>query len=153
MAAGWVGGIGFVPALTGYKYCRCRENLYNQGRSSQFGSTASQPAIPCCLGFLFIMVPFVALITAAAAFTAPYSIVHQSQRAAAISMAAEEANKVKEPEATWPGAKFYDEPSQDPQMSCFMVPSWLESSGEGYKWVCAPSSSILPDSTHADDSY
>ena len=99
------------------------------------------------------MVPFVALITAAAAFTAPYSIVHQSQRAAAISMAAEEANKVKEPEATWPGAKFYDEPSQDPQMSCFMVPSWLESSGEGYKWVCAPSSSILPDSTHADDSY
>ena len=98
---------------------------------------------------------FVGLFVAATAFTAPLSIAPNGivHKRPDISMQAEEVSTAKEPEATWQYASFEDCPSDDPLVSCFMVPEWLESSGEGHKWVCMPSSSINPDATHADDSY
>ena len=95
------------------------------------------------------------LALAAPAFT-PLARVHAvaMMPARPAVMVAEEPTpaEVEAPANYNTASTFSTGPSDDPSVSCFMAPTWMEESDE--KWVCTPTAELSKqDSTSAEDSY
>ena len=68
-----------------------------------------------------------------------------------IRMAVDESKDTKEPAKTFPSSYTCAEPSDDPNISCFLTPDWMG----GIGWVCTPTSALTSEA-HDDlpeDSY
>ena len=55
--------------------------------------------------------------------------------------------------SAFPGYQFAESPSADPNMTCFLTPEWIDSSGTEKKaWVCMSSFPVAADAD-AEDSF
>ena len=92
------------------------------------------------------------IFASALGFTVPNKIVQPQIPRPAIAMVEAQVEAAQiEPGSSFCGAAFADVSSDDPNMTCFLRPDWMEGESE---WVCVPTAQITPNmKSAAEDSY